>query len=95
MKRVSGIVEVPGMGQNLTETVLEDVKNFTGDFMTDIIILVDESTSIKYRKLEDEMARGLSNIKADLLGTKNADSIRVCVLRFGNKVPKKMEELEC
>lgn len=94
MKRVSGIVEVPGMGQNLTETVLEDVKNFTGDFMTDIIILVDESTSIKFRKLEDEMARGLSNIKADLLGTKNADSIRVCVLRFGNKVPKKMEELE-
>lgn len=91
MKKVSGLIDVPGMGQNLTDTVLQDVKNFTGDFMTDIILLVDESTSIGYYGLEGEMANGIVNIKNDLIGTKNADSIRICVLRFGANVPKDVD----
>lgn len=91
MKKVSGMIEVPGMGQNLTDTVLRDVKNFTGEFMTDVILLVDESTSIAYYGLEGEMANGIVNIKDDLLGTKNKDSIRVCVLRFGAQVPKDVD----
>lgn len=94
MKRVDGIIEVPGMGQNLTDTVLQDVKNFTGEYMTDIVILVDESISIKWRGLEADMQFGLENIKQDLLPSKNAKSMRVCVIRFGATVPKKPEDLE-
>lgn len=94
MKRVAGIIEVPGMGQNLTDTVLKDVKNFTGEYMTDIVILVDESISIKWRELEADMKFGLENIKQDLLPSKNAKSMRVCVIRFGATVPKKPEDLE-
>lgn len=91
MKKQSGIIEVPGMGQNLTATVLEDVRNYTGDYVTDIVVIVDESTSILWRGLEDDMRRGIANIKTDLQGTKIADSIRVCVLRFGKEVPKKLD----
>jgi len=91
MKKISGIIEVPGMGQDLTNTVLEDIHNYMGDFMTDIIILVDESTSIRYYGLDGAMADGILAIKNDLLGSKNADSIRVCVMRFGSDVPKKLD----
>lgn len=91
MRKVSEIIEVDGMGQDLTATVLEDIHNYMGDFMTDIIILVDESTSIRYYGLDGVMAEGIKNIKDDLLGSKNADSIRVCVMRFGSDVPKKLD----
>lgn len=91
MKRVDGIIEVPGMGQNLTDTVLKDAKNFTGDFMTDIVLLVDESTSIAWSHLEDDMKYGLVNIREDLLGSKNVGSMRVCVVRFGARVPKELD----
>ena len=91
MKKVSGIIEVPGMGQNLTDTVLQDVRNYTGDFMTDIIILVDESVSIAGANLDGAMREGLNYIKKDLSGFKNADSMRICVLRFGQEVPKDVE----
>lgn len=94
MKRVDGIIEVPGMGQNLTDTVLKDVKNFTGEYMTDIVVLVDESISIQWRGLEEDMKFGLENIKQDLLPSKNAGSMRVCVIRFGATVPKEPEDLE-
>lgn len=94
MKKVDGIIEVPGMGQNLTDTVLQDVKNFTGEYMTDIVILVDESISVKWRGLEADMKFGLENIKQDLLPSKNVNSIRVCVIRFGATVPKDLKDLE-
>ena len=94
MKKVDGIIDVPGMGQNLTEAVLQDVKNYTGEYMTVIVILVDESISIKWRGLEADMKFGLENIKQDLLPSKNVGSMRVCVVRFGANVPKDPEDLE-
>ncbi len=94
MKRISGIVDVPGMGQNLTDTVLTDVKNYRGDYMTDIIILVDASWSIANEWKVDyspEIKRALVNIKNALLNTKEADSIRVCVMHFGERVPTQLD----
>lgn len=91
MRKVSGIVEVPGMGQNLTDTVLQDIKNFTGEYLTDIILLVDVSTSIEWRGLKQAMADGIASFKEAMLGSKNASSIRVCVLKFGAKVPKDVD----